>query len=282
MLLTALRAELIKLYRRPSLYLAFAVILVVVVLVALGAGYMERRIGQRATRHALGGDFLVHVKVVNGPFIASAVMLPCIPVLLPLLVSVVAGGQIAGERTTGVLRTVLSRPVSRAHVFAAKFAVSALHSVVLAAALGVIALVVGLIWYGGGGLVVVDRPLREFGVHDTYVRLGLAYAIAAWGLIAVASLSLMFSALLRNPTAAAGMAVAFVVACVIASPIFQEMEWDFIPPYLLSEQLLAFRQAAAVEINAAELARSLAVLGGYIVIPFLIGLAVFQRRDVLC
>ncbi len=282
MLLTALRAELVKLYRRPSIYLGLAVMLVVVVLVGLGAGYMERRIGQRAHGNALGGEFLVHVKVVNGPFVASAVMLPCIPVLLPLLVSVVAGGQIAGERTTGVLRTLLSRPVSRTHVFAAKFAVSAVHCVSLTAALGVVALVVGLIWYGGGGLVVLEPRLAEYAPGEAYVRLGSAYAIATWGLIAVASLALMFSALLRHPTAAAGMAVAFVIACVIASPIFQEIDWDFIPPYLLSEQLLAFRQAFAVEVDKAELARSLAVLGGYIVVPSAIGLAVFHRRDVLC
>lgn len=281
-MLTLLKWELVKLYRRPSAYAGYVVVVALVPLIALGARHIERNVQAGPLGRGFREDFVVAGSILNGPFLAWAVLGPTLIVLLPVLATLVGSSQVAGERYTGVLRMVLVRPVSRTAVLLSKFIVSALHAASLALTLGVVSLGLGWVLWGGGNLAIPEPPFREFAGAEVYQRLGLAYALAACGLVAMSSIALFFSVLLRNPAAAAGMAVAFLLISAIALGVFEGMEWDRAAPYLITQHMMVFREAGAIEIPRREILRSVFALSMYTGIPLLLGLLVFGRKDVLC
>ena len=58
--------------------------------------------------------------LANGALFPAAALAMVLPLFLPVAVAVVAGDSIAGEASTGVLRYLLIRPVSRSRLLVAK------------------------------------------------------------------------------------------------------------------------------------------------------------------
>jgi len=107
--------ELVKLLRRPRVWVAVALLcaLPVVVAVFLATTHVPPPPGQ-------GGAFLSAV-LRDGSLYPAAAMAMVVPVFLPVAVAVVAGDGIAGEAATGTLRYLLVRPVGRTRLLVAKF-----------------------------------------------------------------------------------------------------------------------------------------------------------------
>ena len=275
-LLTAVRIELVKLYRRRSTYLGFVALAALVALVAVGMHYRDPG---RRVRQSLSRDFIVEGKLVAAPLIPYVLMIPGFVLFLPVLASMVAGDQIALEQRTGTLRTLLTRPVRRSTVYAAKFIVSALHTVVLAAFLGGLALALGLALFGRGDLLAMGGGIRLIPEQEALWRLGLAYAMGAWCTGAIATMALFFSTLLRSGAAAAAGAVAFLFIGATADEIL-DLEW--LSPYLMRMHIAAIEKLFEPTIPVAEVLHSVGVMGLYIVVPLVAGFCVFGRKDVLC
>ncbi len=273
---TAIRIELVKLYRRPSTYLGFGILAALVILIAAGMSYHEPG---RQFRRALSEDFIVAGKLVAAPMVPYVVVIPSVVLLLPMLASMVAGDQIAGERRVGSLRTLLTRPVARGTVYAAKFLVSALHTVLLTAFLAVFALGMGLAFFGRGDLISMGGGISLIPEQEALWRLGLSYAMAAWSTISIAAIAFFLSTLLRNGLAAAIGAIGFLFVCATADEI---LSLDWLSPYLLRMHLTGVSRFFEPTIPVAEVLRSVGVLGLYTVVPLLAGYLVFRRKDVLC
>jgi len=273
---TALRIELVKLYRRPSTYLGFVVLMALVVLIVVGTHYHDPAGG---LRRSLSDDFIVEGKLVAAPLVAYVIMIPSFVLFLPVLASVVAGDQIAAERRTGVLRTLLTRPVCRGTVYTAKFLVSVLHTIALAAFLGISALGMGLAFFGRGDLLAMGGGIRLIPEGEALWRLGLAYAMGAWCAIAIGTMALFFSTLLRSGAAAAAAAVAFLFICSTADEI---LSLDWLSPYLMRVHIMAIRELFQTTIPVGEVLKSVGIMGLYIVAPLVGGFLVFRRKDVLC
>jgi ABC-2 type transport system permease protein len=230
-----------------------------------------------------GGEFVVGGKINTAPLLAY--MLLRIPVattlLLPMLLAVFTGGQLAGERQGGTLRVLLTRPVTRGALLVAKLLTAWIYAAVLAAFLGVFSLLLGYLIFGPGDLT----PLPESGKLVIFPhlpalgRLALGYALAAGALTAVASLGLFFSSLCDNPLTAAGLTVAFlfISGALQVFPYFQS--WK---PYLLTTYLAVGEHAFAREVSWREIGLAFAHLGGYSVLSAVLAGVVFWRRDVLC
>ncbi|MFQ5810249.1 MAG: ABC transporter permease, partial [Armatimonadota bacterium] len=272
---TAVRIELVKLYRRPSTYIGFAVLAVLVALIVIGTSHRDPA---RQLRRSLSDDFVVAGKLVAAPFVAFVVVVPGVVLFLPVLASMVAGDQIAAERRTGTLRTLLTRPVPRGTVYAAKFLVSVLHTVALATFLGGFALAMGLAFFGRGGLLAMGGTIRFIPEGEALWRLGLAYAMAAWCTIAITTIALFFSTFLRSGAAAAAIAVAFLFVCSTADEILS-LEW--LSPYLMREHILGVQKLFETTIPVDEVLESAGVMGLYMVVPLVLGFLVFRRKDVL-
>lgn len=276
MSLAALRGELTKLYRQRSTYAGVVVIVGLVALVAWGSHHQRDRLD---VTEQVPAEFVVSGKTITALFLAHAVMEPSLTVLVPLLIAVVAGGLVAGERQTGTLRTLLVRPVRRGAVLLAKLVAAWSHAVGLTLLLGVAALALGQVVFGWGDLVVLRGGLTIFDPRLGLIRLAEGYALAALAMGVVATLALALSTVFDNAMTAAGLTVAGLIVSGIVGEI-PYFEW--VKPHLLTEHLGAFRHVFDATIDGAQLTRSVAYLAGYVLLLVIVALLVFDRRDVTC
>lgn len=271
-----LRGELTRLYRQRSTYAGVIVIVGLVALVAWGSHHERDRLD---VSQAVPSEFVVAGRTITALFLAHAVMDPSLLVLMPLLVAVVAGGLVAGERQTGTLRTLLVRPVRRGSVLLAKLMAGWSYAAGLTLLLGGLALGLGQIVFGWGDLVILRGGLTIFDPRLGLIRLVEGYALAAVAMGVVATLALALSTIFDNAMTAAGLAVAvlLVSSVVGAMPYF---EW--LRPYLLTTHLTIYREVFAATIDRAELMRSLGWLAAWVAALVTTALLVFDRRDVTC
>ncbi|MGI5819837.1 MAG: ABC transporter permease [Armatimonadota bacterium] len=274
--MAALRSELSKLYRQRITWASFGIVLVLVGLITWGSHHEQGRLD---VSERLGPQFVVAGKSVTALFVANAVMQVALAVLMPLLIAVVVGGLVAGERQSGTLRSLLSRPVARWRVLAAKLATSWAFTIALTLFLGLTGLGLGQLVFGWGDLVVLGRGLTIFEPQTGLARLAQSYALACLAMCSVATLALMLSTIFNNPMTAAGLTVAVLLVSQIvgAMPYFEAIE-----PHLITAHLDIHREVLAATVDVASLRTSAAYLAGYIAAAGIIALVVFDRRDVTC
>lgn len=274
--LAALRTELSKLFRQRLTWASFVVVVVLVALIAWGSHHARQRI---SVENTLGDAFVVAGKTVTALFVAHAVLEVAMVVLVPLLVAVVVGGLVAGERQAGTLRTLLVRPVSRSAVLVSKLVAGCSYAVALTLALGAVALGLGYLVFGWGDLVIFRGGLTILDPHTGLARIAEAYGLAALAMSTVAALTLLFSVVCDNPMTAAGLTVALLLVCGIIAqmPYFERIE-----PHLITSHLQLYREVLAVQVKWPALIKSVVYLGGYAVVSVALALAVFTRRDVTC
>jgi ABC-2 type transport system permease protein len=134
--------ELVKLLRRPrtwvSLTLTCALPLVVAIFIVVT--HLVPPPGQ-------GSAFLSAV-LANGALYPAAALALVLPVFLPVATAVVAGDSIAGEATTGTLRYLLVRPVSRTRLLVAKLISVIVYVLLVVLAVTVTAYATGVLLVG--------------------------------------------------------------------------------------------------------------------------------------
>jgi ABC-2 type transport system permease protein len=165
-----------------------------------------------------GPDFLGQI-TGNGLFLVYTALTVSLPLFLPLAVGVVAGDSIAGEAGTGTLRYLLTIPVGRTRLLAAK----AFGVLVFCAAAVMVVVVSGLVT---GALL--------FGLHDLTLLSGdtvsvwnglartlgvAAYVITA--LLGLIALGMFMSTLTEVPIAAMAATVAITIIVEVLDAVPQ-------------------------------------------------------------
>jgi len=265
-----------KLFRQRSTYASFAVIAVLVALLAWGSYYHRDQLN---VQRKMGSDFIVAGKSVTALFLAHASMDVAMVVLMPLLVAFVLGGMVAGERQSGTLRTLLSRPVPRSVVLISKLIAGWAYAVAVTLFLGLIALGIGYAVFGWGDLVIFRGGLTILGPQAGLVRLAEAYGLAAAAMCAIAVLGLMLSVIFDNPLTAAGLTVALLLVSgtVEFMPYFEQVK-----PYLFTTNLPMYKHCLKATVDTASISNSALLLLAHAVIMIVVALLVFSRRDVTC
>lgn len=270
----ALRSELSKIFRQRVTWSGFLVMAVLAALVTWGSHHERDRID---VADMLGGEFVVAGNTISALFIANATMQVAAVVLMPLLVAVVVGGLVAGEKQSGTLRTLLCRPVSRTAILLSKLAAAWAYTLALTLTLGAVSLGLGYLVFGWGDLVVLNRGLVIFEPGLGLTRLAMAYGLAAAAMGTVAAVALMLSVIFDNPMTAAGLTVA---ALLVSGIVSQMPYFASIDPHLLTSHVRLYREVLSAEIDQPDLIKSAQYLAGYSVVAIAVALAVFTRKDV--
>ncbi|MGD9495704.1 MAG: ABC transporter permease [Armatimonadota bacterium] len=276
MRLAALRVELAKLYRQRSAYAGFAVMLALAALVTWGSHRQRHHLD---VSEAVPSEFVVAGKTVTALFVAQAVMEPSLVVMVPVLIAVVAGALVAGERQTGTLRTLLTRPVRRWVVLTAKLLAGWSYAILITLFLGLCTLGLGQAVFGWGDLVVFRGGLTILDAHTGLIRLAEGYGLAAGAMCVVAALALMLSTIFDNAMVAAGLTVALLILSntIGVMPYFEDVK-----PHLLTTHLRLYREVFAATVDTEALTISVHYLAAYLAAIVVVALAVFARRDVTC
>lgn len=194
--------------RRTQLLLGFVALLPFILVVAfeIGDANENRRSGgfiDLATASA--PNFVVLAMFVSGTF------------LLPMIVALFFGDTIASEASWSSLKYLLAVPVPRHRVLRQKAIASGLLSAGALALLPLVALLVGVIWYGAGDAISPTGDAVPFG--DSVIAMILAVAYIIVQLSWVAGLALLLSVSTDAPLGAVGGAVLVSIVSQILDQI---------------------------------------------------------------
>lgn len=211
----------------------------------------------------------------NGLFLVVTALFLCLPLLLPLGVSIAAADAVAGEASAGTLRYLLVVPVGRGRLLAAK-AIAALTLVVVAIALvTAAALVTGWVYFGYGDLDLLSG--QSVSAAAGFARmLGVAgyVALSLTGLLAV---GLFFSTLTEVPI---GVIAATVVVSILSNVLDSLPQVEAIHPFLLSHHWFDFAEFLRAEVSWSLLGQGLLVQLAWVAVFGSLAWARFTTADI--
>jgi ABC-2 type transport system permease protein len=227
---------------------------------------------------------------ISGPLFVRIFANASSYLLLPLLALVFASDIVSSEFTQGTIKLLLTRPVGRARVLAAKLAA-------LCLAITVMVLVGGLVAYAFGGLAFGYRGwgapvLTAFhfagGTFDTaavraiplWEDVVLVFGLAWYAAIAVGALGFLASVLLRSTAAAMGTMFAALIAGTIlprVAPTWEAQKYLFATNLPLPD----YYSGSPPPIEGITLLFAVVVLTVWAVAAVVTAFVVFLRRDVL-
>ncbi len=197
-----------------------------------------------------------------GGFLAFLFMHPFVLVLMSAFPIAFASGALAGEVERRTIALILTRPISRRQVAG---------SVALTMTIGVATMCAAL-W---GGLAMVTR-IRGFGPINL-VAFGWAAASGAAAFWAVGGVALLSSAAASEAGRAGGVSAAFTLASYVADYVAKlSPDWRWLKRY----SLFAYWDPQGVVARGGVVWSDVAVLLGVAALTVLLGIVVFDRRDV--
>ena len=292
-MISLLKIEIFKIFKRPRTYIAFAVIGLIIVLIQIALKFGgEEYIGLMLSGMGDSFEKIPSQNILNG-YLVCFVILNLLLIHIPILVALVSGDAIAGEANMGTLRLIASKPVSRIRLLIVKFTASVFYTMILLIWVAVLALFVSILLFGVNWLGV-PREL-EFNVmeaDDVMWRYVLAFCFAAIGLICVAALAFMLSVFSDNSI---GPIVA-TVCVIIVFTILTQMQIPFydetIKPYLFTTHMLGWKGFFYVKAvdgitvkgsieNLPAIIRSAGVLVAYTIGFLAISFWYFNQKNIL-
>jgi ABC-2 type transport system permease protein len=281
-MITQLRIELLKLIRSKGFYLSF-VALSGFVLLMLWGFYSY---AQQKTSGLAGEQFKYTYEsksYFNGLTFTLYSLIFAFSLVIPIFVAMSAGNQIAGERRTGTLRMICTRPVSRTAIVLSKFFVVAIHTYLLMAFFIGLNLLIGLLFVGWGNLELYPGPLNlvdEPGtilLNEALRRFFYASFSGTWALLVVAAVAILLSVLFENPVTA----VAATLAVYLMFYIVGRIEFFVaLSPFFFTTDMDFWRGVLKPEISWPSFYHYSASCGAYIFGLLLLSVAIFERKDI--
>ena len=292
-MMSLLKIEIFKIFKRPRTYIAFSVIALIIILIqiALKFGGTEY-VGLMLSGMGDSFEQIPSKDILNG-YLVCFVILNLLLIHIPILVALVAGDAVAGEANMGTLRLLASKPVSRVKLLVVKFMASAFYTLILLIWVAVLALFLSIALFGVNWLGV-PREL-QFNImesDDVLWRYSLAFCFAAIGLICVAALAFMLSVFSDNSIGP----IVVTVCVIIVFTILTQMQIPFydetIKPYLFTTHMLGWKgffyvkgaegvtEKGSIE-NLSSIIKSAAILIGYTAVFLGIAFWYFKRKNIL-
>lgn len=279
MILTLVKIELLKIFKKWRTYIGFIAIGILVPLLHL-AMYLEGQHSLEFITRGLRDSFVLVGNLLNGYWI-SYIILNALTIHIPFLVALVAGDLLAGEATAGTYRVLITRPVSRMQLVIAKFISGAIYTSSLILWLAIMSLVIGLVVFGSGELIVMSPDaIIIFEKSDILWRFILAYGFATLSMSVVCSLSILFSSLVENAIGPIVSTMAVIIIFIILSAFDVEILRE-IRPYLFTNYILQWREFFYDPLNLDKIVKATLILGGHIILFFTATSIIFKRKDIL-
>jgi ABC-2 type transport system permease protein len=279
MIVTLVKIELFKIFKKWRTYIGFIAIGILVPLLHL-AMYLEGQKSLDFITRGLRDSFILVGNLLNGYWI-SYIILNALTIHIPFLVALVAGDLLAGEATAGTYRVLITRPVSRVQVVTSKFIAGTIYTSSLVLWLAIMSLVIGLIVFGTGELLVMSPDaIIIFEKGDILWRFILAYGFAALSMSVVCSLAILFSSLVENAIGPIVSTMAVIIIFIILSAFDVQILRD-IRPYLFTNYILQWREFFYEPLNLEKVIKAILILSGHILIFFTATTIIFKKKDIL-
>ncbi len=211
--------------------------------------------------------------LVSGFQVPALALLSSMEFLLPLLIAITCAELIGIEINNGTLPTVLLRPVTRAQWLLAKLLVASVYPFLALAFFLLASLAAGAFFGFGpfvGGTGLGRQGLLGAGTMvplEAWREVLQAYLIAAYSLVPIGLLAVLFAVILMN---AAGGALATLATLIVMQLL---VVFPGVTPYLLTTQLGAYVHPAS------PLGWVVALIALYCAAFAAAAVIVFERKD---
>ncbi len=288
-----LQFEVFKIFKKPRTYIAFAAIAAIVLLIQVallinGKEYVKFMLS------SLDDTLdIPYTQIRNGYWICFA-MLNLLLIHVPILVALVSGDIIAGEANMGTLRLLMTKPISRAEMMLTKFLACVIYTIMLLIWMTFLSLVISVVLFGTNDLVVAkEAELLQIEKVDVLWRYIAAFGFATVALIVVAALSFLLSAISENSIGPIVATVSIIIVFTIMSEMRIPIYDNTVKPYLFTTHMLGWKGFFYIKAdedgqtirgsiqNLPAIMKSLAILGGYIVLFVGSAIFIFKRKDIL-
>jgi ABC-2 type transport system permease protein len=194
-----------------------------------------------------------------------------------------AGSQVAGEARAGTLRMIAVRPVSRVSLLLSKFAVVALHVLLMMAFFVGLNLLVGLIFVGWGDLQLYPGPLNlvdepgRIARDEALRRFAYATLTGTWAMLVVAGIAMLFSVVCESAAVATVATIAIYLALYVVGRVefFEQLR-----PYFFTTDMDFWRDVFKPQIPWQSLYHYASLCGAYTFGALLAAAALFDRKDI--
>jgi ABC-2 type transport system permease protein len=279
MIFTLVKIELMKIFKKWRTYIGFIAIGILVPLLHL-AMYLEGQNSIDFVTRGLRDSFILVGNLLNGYWI-SYIILNALTIHIPFLITLVAADLLAGEATAGTYRILVTRPISRIQIVTSKFLAGIIYTGSLIIWLAFISLVVGLIVFGSGELIVAGSDaIIIFDKSDVLWRFFLAYGFGILSMSVVCSLAIFFSSLVENAIGPIVSTMAIIIIFIILSA-FDVAVLRELKPYLFTNYILDWREFFNDPLDLPEIAKSVLILSGHIILFFTATSFIFNKKDIL-
>ncbi|MCA1815530.1 MAG: ABC transporter permease [Acidobacteria bacterium] len=279
---TLLRIEFTKLARSRGFQLSFAALAGFVALMLWGFyTYAERKTGGQAAEQF---RYTYESKsYFNGLTFALYSLVFSFSLLVPVFVAATAGSQIAGEARAGTLRMIAVRPVARVSLLLSKFAVVALHVLLMMAFFVGLNLLVGLLFVGWGDLQLYPGPLNlvdepgRIARDDALWRFACATLTGTWAMLVVAAIATLLSVVCESAAVATVATIAIYLALYVVGRVefFEQLR-----PYFFTTDMDFWRDVFKPQIPWQSLYHYASLCGAYTFGALLAAAALFDRKDI--
>ena len=211
----------------------------------------------------------------NGVFLTFIALSTLLVLVLPVVVSVVAGDSVAGEAGYGTLRYLLAVPAGRTRLLGVKLAAVIAFGLCATLIVSAISLVAGAVLFPVGPVTLlsgVTVPLAQGLLRVLFVTLYVAAAMAALGAIGLAVSTLTEHAI---------GAIAAIMILVVTSEVVDNVpQLAAIGPYLPTHWWLSFDSILRAPVDTSALLKGLLSFGVYTVLASSLAWARFTSADV--
>ena len=277
-MLRLIRVELVKQLRRPRTWVAlgFVILVPIIITIALKANPPSLNDGGGGGDGRGGGVRFFYLASQSGLLVPIATLRVMSEFFLVVIFCLFAGDAIASEAGWGNLRFLLTRPIGRGKLLAAKLIVATSFSVLATALIVVSGLIAGGIAFGYEGISV---PLLgiSMSVGSILGNIALSALLAAWGIAGIAAFAFMLSTMMDNSAGAIMGAVGLYIVTSILGAIDSvgPIRYGF-PTFYNGAWADLFR---GVDFGG-DMVRNVVVQIPYVIVFVAIGLWWFRRKDI--
>jgi ABC-2 type transport system permease protein len=266
-----LRTELVKNLRRTRTYVAYGILMLIPVIMAVAINLNPPDVR--------GEGRLLYLASQTGLLLPGFALRVTSAFLLVIVVALFGGDAIAGEANWGNLRYLLMRPIGRGRLIVSKFLVAMFCAWVAVVLLVGTALVVGVVFFGSDP---VNISFGFFSVSqstgDILAHLGEATVYVAWSLTGVVAFSFMVSCMTDAPFGAIFAGVGLYFTSVILDQITSLGNIRYVLP---THYFDAWIDLVTDGTFHSDMWRGVGLQLGYILLFALIGWWWFRRKDIL-
>lgn len=281
MMLTLIKIEWIKTFRKLRTYLGFMAIGFFLPLVFIGikltGGEMEA--AQFSELSRLSDYFVITGNLFNCFFVSQFMMMTFF-VHIPFLIVLVGADMVAGEATSGTIRMLLSRPPSRLKIILSKIVITLIYTGLIIGFMALLSLGLGYLLFGSGELLIADQGIYIIPESEALWRTLIAFFLAFLAMSVVAALSFLFSVLVENAIGPIVGAMVVVIIFLIISQVPIEL-FKTIRPYLFTTYSSVWMKMYAGVINWSEVIKWSIYLILYSIGLFSVSYVIFQKKDIL-